>query len=193
MIYYIVYFLTKFVSLIYFPRKIYGREYIPEKGGFIIACNHVSNLDPVVMGISCKRRISFMAKYELFQKQPLGFILTKLGAFSVKRGEADFGALKEAVKRLKKGKPVLIFIEGTRQTGEVPSKALPGVGFLAVKANVPVIPVYINGTQDVMPPGSKTLTCKSVTVRFGPAVQHDPKDTYEQISDKILKDIYNLK
>ena len=193
MIYYIVYFLTKLVSFLYFPRKIYGHEHIPDSGGFIIASNHVSNLDPVVLGISCKRRINFMAKYELFQKQPLGFILTKLGAFSVKRGEADFGALKEAVKRLRKGKPVLIFIEGTRRIGDVPSQAQAGIGFLAVKANVPVIPVYLEGTQNVMPPGSKIFTRNPVTVRFGPPVAYNREDPYQAIADAILKNIYSLK
>ena len=175
MIYYIVYFLTKAVSFFYFPRRIYGREHIPAQGGFIIASNHVSNLDPVVMGISAIRRINFMAKIELFQTQPLGFILKELGAFPVKRGEADLGALKEALKRLKKGAPVLIFLEGTRRIGNAPSEAQPGIGFLAVKSGVPVIPVFVSGTAKVMPPGAKSFTRGPVAVHFGPPVAFDPK------------------
>ena len=193
MIYYIVYFLTKLVSLVYFPRVIYGHEHIPIAGGFVLACNHVSNLDPVVMGISAKRRINFMAKIELFRKQPLGFILTKLGAFAVKRGVVDFGALKEAVKRLNKGQPVLMFIEGTRRIGDALPKAQPGAGFLAVKAKVPVIPVYMDGTQNVMPPRRKFLVRNTVTVRFGPPVNVDPREPYQTIADGILRDIYRLK
>ena len=193
MIYYLTYFFTKFLSLIYFPRTIYGHEHIPLKGGFVLASNHVSNLDPVVMGISAQRRINFMAKIELFRKQPLGFFLTKLGAFAVKRGEADFGALKEAVKRLKKGQAVLMFVEGTRRIGDTASKAQPGVGFLAVKANVPVIPVYVDGTQNVMPPRSKFFIRNKVTIRFGPPVNFNPRDSYQTIADSILRDIYGLK
>ena len=193
MIYYITYFLTKFVSLIYFPRTIYGYEHIPLNGGFILASNHLSNLDPVVMGISAGRRINFMAKIELFRKQPLGFLLTKLGAFPVKRGEADFGALKEAVKRLNKGKPVLMFIEGARRAGDALPKAQPGVGFLAVKAKVPVIPVYVDGTQNVMPPRHKFLVRNPVTIRFDPPVNVDPLAPYQTIADGILRGIYCLK
>ena len=193
MIYYITYFLTKLLALVYFPRTIYGHEHIPVYGGFVLASNHVSNLDPVVLGISAKRRINFMAKIELFQKQPLGFFLRKLGSFPVKRGEADFGALKEAVKRLRKGLPVLMFVEGARRIGDVPSKAQPGVGFLAVKANVPVIPVYVDGTQHVMPPRSKFFIRHPVTVRFGPPVKFNPGDSYQTVSDSILRDIYSLK
>ena len=192
MIYYIVYFLTKFVSFLYFPRKIYGHEHIPRHGGFILACNHVSNLDPVVMGVSALRRINFMAKIELFQQQPLGFILKKLGAFPIKRGEADFGALKETVKRLKQGKPVLVFVEGTRRVGNAEPQAQPGVGFLAVKACVPVIPVRVDGTQNAMPQGSKSLVRNPVTVRFGAPVPVDPKQPYVEISQSVLNAIYAL-
>jgi 1-acyl-sn-glycerol-3-phosphate acyltransferase len=191
MVYYIVYFFTKFVSFFLFPRTIYGKEHIPLTGGVIFASNHVSNLDPVVLGVSCIRRMNFMAKDSLF-KGFLGWLLVKLGSFPVKRGEADLSALKEAIKRLKKGKALLIFVEGTRRIGNELSQAQPGVGFIAVKAGVPVIPVYINGTQDVMPPGSKTVTRKPVTVRFGPAVKTNPQDSYQQIADSILKDIYSL-
>lgn len=192
MIYYIIYFLTKLVSLVYFPRKITGHEHIPRTGGFIIASNHISNLDPVVLGISSLRRINFMAKIELFQKQPLGFILTKLGSFPIKRGSADLSALKEAIRRLKKGKPVLMFVEGTRRIGNAKPVAQAGVGLIAVKANVPVIPVFVNGTQNVMPPGAKFLKRNPVTVTFGPPVSYDPTLSNEAIAQKILDDIYAL-
>ena len=192
MIYYLTYFFTRAVSFFYFPRRIYGREHIPATGGFIIASNHVSNLDPVVMGISAMRRINFMAKIELFQKKLLGFILKELGAFPVRRGEADLWALKEAIKRLKKGNPVLIFLEGTRRVGDAPSQAQPGIGFLAVKSGVPVIPVYISGTEKVMPPGSRSFTRNPVSVRYGPPVVFDPKAPYEAIADAILQSIYRI-
>ncbi len=192
MIYYITYFLTKILSFIYFPRRIYGREHLPANGGFIIASNHISNLDPVVMGISAFHRINFMAKYELFQKQPLGFFLRELGAFPIKRGTGDFGAFKESIKRLKKGTPILVFVEGTRRIGDTPSHAQPGIGLLAVKSGVPVIPVYINGTEKAMPPGAKFFTRHLVSVRYGPPVKFDPQAPYTTIADAILQDINRI-
>ena len=94
-------------------------------------------MDPVVLGICSVRRLNFMAKIELF-KGLLGFFLTKLGAFPFKRGESDFGAMREALRRLKEGHVVLIFVEGTRRIGNEPSKAQAGVGFLAMKSGVPL-------------------------------------------------------
>ncbi len=92
-----------------------------------------------------------MAKIELF-KGALGFFLTQLGAFPVKRGESDFGAMREALKRLKEGRVILIFVEGTRRIGNEPSKAQAGVGFLAMKSGVPVVPVYVKGRIRSWPP-----------------------------------------
>src|SRR5580698_6536621 len=98
MIYYFTYFATKVLSWVYFPFTAYQTENIPRHGGFILASNHVSNLDPVLLGICSVRRLNFMAKIELF-KGALGFFLTKLGAFPIKRGEGDFGAMKESLRR----------------------------------------------------------------------------------------------
>src|SRR5271156_1010312 len=132
MIYYITYFLTKILSLVYFPYKTQDAKNIPRQAGFILASNHISNLDPGVLGICSVRRLNFMAKIELF-KGLLGFFLTHLGSFPVKRGESDFGAMREAIRRLKNGRVILIFVEGTRRIGNEPSKAQAGVGFLAMK------------------------------------------------------------
>src|SRR5476649_340272 len=132
MIYYVTYFLTKILSWLYFPYKAFNTRNIPRQGAFILASNHISNLDPVLLGICSVRRINFMAKIELF-KGLLGFFLTHLGAFPVKRGESDFGAMREALKRLKNGRVILIFVEGTRRIRNEPSKAQAGVGFLAMK------------------------------------------------------------
>ncbi len=191
MVYYVVYFLTKFVSFFYFPRNIHGHEHIPAHGGFILASNHISNLDPVVLGISSKRRINFMAKDTLF-KGILGWVLPKLGAFPIKRGAADISAFKETYGRLNNGKPVLIFVEGTRRAENAVPKAQPGIGLVAVRSKVPVIPVFIDGTQNVMPQGSKAMVRGTVTVRFGPAIQFDPKMDYQGIAQVILDGIYSL-
>ena len=107
-----------------------------------------------------------MAKIELF-KGLWGFFLTRLGAFPVKRGEADFGAMREALRRLKEGRVVLIFVEGTRRIGKEPSKAQAGVGFLAMKSGVPVVPVYVQGTDKVMAPGAKFFKRGPVSADFG--------------------------
>ena len=191
MIYYIVYFLTKAVSWLFFPFTAYNTRLIPRRGGFILASNHTSYLDPVVLGICSVRRMNFMAKKELF-KGALGYILTKLGSFPVKRGEADLGAMKEGIKRLKNGRVVLIFVEGTRRVGNEPSKAHPGAGFLAIKSGVPVVPVFLKGTDKVMPPGAKFFNRGRVYATFGEPFSVNGAPTYEEASRRILDKIYAL-
>jgi len=191
MIYWIVYFLTKVVSWIFFPFTAYQTARIPRQGAFILASNHISNLDPVLLGICSVRRLNFMAKIELF-KGVLGFILTRLGSFPVKRGEADLGAMKEALKRLKNGRVVLIFVEGTRRIGNATPKAQAGVGFLAIKSGVPIIPVYVKGTNQVMAPGSKSIKRGFVSATFGEPFYVNDAPTYEEASQRILDKIYAL-
>ena len=191
MIYYITYFLTKILSCFYFPYKALQTRNIPRQGAFILASNHISNLDPVVLGICSVRRLNFMAKIELF-KGALGFFLTNLWAFPIKRGESDFGALREALRRLKEGRVVLIFVEGTRRIGNEPTKAQAGVGFLAKKSGVPIVPVYVQGTDKVMAPGTKFFKRGPVSATFGEPFFVNDAPTYEEASQRILDKIYAL-
>ena len=191
MIYWIVYFLTKVVSWTYFPFSAHQTRNIPRQGAFILASNHISNLDPVLLGICSMRRINFMAKIELF-KGALGYVLTRLGSFPVKRGEADFGAMREALRRLKEGRVILIFVEGTRRIGNEPSKAQAGVGFLAMKSGVPIVPVYVQGTNKVMAPGTKFFKRGPVSATFGEPFFVSDAPTYEEASQRILDKIYTL-
>jgi 1-acyl-sn-glycerol-3-phosphate acyltransferase len=191
MIYWIVYFVTKVVSWLFFPFTAHQTRNIPRQGAFILASNHISNLDPVVLGICSVRRINFMAKIELF-KGALGYVLTRLGAFPVKRGESDFGAMREALKRLKNGRVILIFVEGTRRIGNEPPKAQGGVGFLAMKSGVPVVPVYLHGTNQVLAPGTKFVKRGPVSATFGKPFFVNNAPSYEEASQCILDKIYAL-
>ncbi len=192
MIYRLTRALTVFISKIFFPAKVIGKEHIPKEGHFIIASNHRSNLDPVVLAICIPYRISFVAKESLFQKKFLGWYLPKLEAFPIRRNVSDFRAIREALRRIKKFRGTLIFPEGRRnaQEGEVQS----GVGFLARKAGVPVIPVNISGTERMMPQGSKRFKRfrQRIRVVFGPAIIIDPKSSFHDISKKIVQEIKAL-
>ncbi len=191
MIYYIVYFSTKVLSWAFFPFTAHQTCNIPRQGGFILASNHASNLDPMLLGICSVRRINFMAKIELF-KGFLGFLLTHLGSFPVKRGESDFGAMREALRRLKEGRVILIFVEGTRRIGNEPSKAQAGVGFLAMKSGVPIVPVYVQGTNKVWAPGTKFFKRGPVSATYGKPFFINDAPTYEEAAQRILDKIYAL-
>ena len=130
--------------------------------------------------------------FSLKPTDALGYILTRLGSFPVKRGEADFGAMREGLRRLKEGRVILIFVEGTRRIGNEPSKAQAGVGFLAMKSGVPIVPVFVRGTNQVMAPGTKFLKRGPVTATFGEPFFVNDAPSYEEASQRILDKIYAL-
>ncbi len=167
MFYWLVWIITRIISFFAFPLKVIGGENIPSKGPFILASNHVSNLDPVVIPISCRRRLSFLAKDTLFSHWLLGSFLRGLDAFPIKRGKADISAIKGVLGRLKQGKPVVVFPEGTRVIDESKRKVQAGVGLIVGKARVPVVPFFIDGTQRVMAKGDKKIKRGLVTVKIG--------------------------
>lgn len=125
--------------------EVIGRENFPKSGGVLLCTNHISNLDPPVVGITCKRPVSFMAKEELFRVPILKWILPNVKAFPVKRGMSDRGALRSGLALLKEGEILGLFPEGTRsKTGKV-GKGLAGAGFFALRSEASIIPCAIVG------------------------------------------------
>lgn len=172
--------------------KSVGWENVPRKGGVIIASNHVSNIDPPAVGIASKRRINFIAKEELFDNLFFGWWFKWVGAVPVKKNSADLSALKTAMNLLKQGSAIILFPEGTRSKDGSMGKPQPGVGFLAAKSDVPVIPAFVKGTEKAMPKGAKFLRLHNVTVYFGRPVEIDKNMPYEDIAEKIMDDIRRL-
>ncbi|MFN2616354.1 MAG: 1-acyl-sn-glycerol-3-phosphate acyltransferase [Thermoleophilaceae bacterium] len=132
--------------VLYFRLRRTGRRHIPD-GAVILATNHRSFLDPFLVGICASHPVYFMAKKELFRNRLLGWLLSRLGAFPVRRGESDAEAVRTSLELLERGQPVVIFPEGTRiRTG---SLAAPrrGVGRLALASGAPVVPIAIKGSE----------------------------------------------
>lgn len=118
-----------------------GKQHVPRKGGVVVAVNHFSALDPPMMGVSVPREISFMAKRELFDNPLQRAVWKGLHAFPVDRKGNDVSAIKEAMRRLKAGRAVGVFIQGTRNASD--AEALDGASFLAQRAGVPLQPAGI--------------------------------------------------
>lgn len=163
-VYNVLRFLFRLLFLTVFRWKVEGEENIPAYGGAIIAPNHISLWDPPLMGAALSRRIHFMAKEELFSYPVFSWIITQLKAFPVKRGAADRNAIRTAVTLLEQGELVGLFPEGTRGKNGILGPAEPGVLMIAVKANVPIIPVAIIGTNQV---GRFPILFPRFIVRFG--------------------------
>ena len=181
--------LVSLVSLVFYPCKIIGRKNVPRQGGFILASNHESNIDPMLLPVVCPRQMRFMAKDSLFTNPILGAIIRTGGGFPVKRGRPDKGAMGEFLRQLELGYPVLIFPQGTRGG----AKPQAGVGFLAVKSGKPVLPTYIEGTDAVLAKGKALPQRHPVRVVFGEPMTFGPDESAEDVAQKVMAAIWALK
>lgn len=155
------------IAKVMFRLQIEGEKFVPRKGPAILAANHVSYIDPVIIGIAVRRPIHFMAKKELFRFGVFGWLLRRLGAFPVNRHRINLQAFKQAASLLKAGEIVAIFPEGTRGDGVQLRPAKPGIGLIAAQTGVPVIPVWHRGTAKALPRGAWLPRPHRITVRFG--------------------------
>ena len=121
-------------------------ENFPSKGGAVLCSNHNGSLDMFFIGYKLPRLVHYMSKEELFRNPILGALIRWVGAFPVKRGKVDIESIKTAIKILKEGNVMGIFPEGTRHKEGVRTEVKPGVAMIAMKANVPVIPVALEGS-----------------------------------------------
>ncbi len=191
-----LYCLGKFLSFllcsIVLRMKVCGQENIPKKGGFILASNHASYLDPLAVGVACPRNLNYMARHDLFRNPFFGWILSQVGAFPVKRNSADISALKEAMGRVKAGKGLLLFPEGSRSVDGNLSEAQAGIGFLAAKLEVPVIPTVVKGTGKALSKGDKFIRPTKISVCFGKEILIERSMPYKDIAQEIMNGIGRL-
>jgi len=144
-----------------------GAENIPATGPVLLAPNHRAYVDPPYLSMITRRQLHLMAKAELFQVPVLGKWITGLGAFPVKRGAADRGALRLAMAELKAGHVVGIFPEGTRADPGTLLPAEKGFALIAKQTGVPIVPVALEGTDQVHPKHAKFFHRAHVTATIG--------------------------
>lgn len=156
---------------IVFRLEVVGGKNLPRKGPAIICSNHMSVLDPVIVGCIVDPQVNFMAKEELFEIPLFSILIRKLGAVPVKRGGADRKALKAALEKLEQEGVFGLFPEGTRNKEKDKTREpLKGVGFIAAKSRATVIPVTIRGNYIPFK--------KMKVIAHGPMIYH--KNIYEK-------------
>lgn len=183
-----------------FGLRTRGTEHVPATGPVLLVANHVSHLDPPLIGSAVPRRLTFLAKAELFEVPLFGALIRRLGARPLRREGSDAGALRAALRVLKGGGALLVFPEGTRGAEGRLGPAKPGAGMLAVVGGAPVIPVYIGGSGRAWPRGRRLPRPARVTVTFGPplplgtgGMTTSRKDAYEAASRRMMAAIADLR
>jgi 1-acyl-sn-glycerol-3-phosphate acyltransferase len=165
-----------------------GTDNLPREGGYVLAANHVSNLDPWPLGLPLwpRRFLRFMAKSELYW-WPLTYVLDGAGAFPVRRGERDVEAIATAVALARDGHVVAMFPEGTRQKKGLRKKfeARPrtGAARIALDAEVPIVPAAIKGTDGLARLGK-------LKVAYGAPLA--PEGTPQELTDRLMAEIDRL-
>jgi len=157
--------------------RVFDRHYEPADGGVLYICNHQSFLDPVLMSLALRRPVHYMARDSLFRSSPFKQLIRSLNAFPVRRGTADMAAMKEAMRRLKKGSQLVVFAEGTRTRDGRVGPFLPGVALLAQRAAKWTVPVVIDGAFEAWPRVRPLPGPGSIVVRYAaPIAQDDARD-----------------
>ena len=179
--------LTPYAAVMY-RFKVTGSEYVPAEGAAIVAPNHKSFYDSFFIGLATKRPVHFMAKTELIEGTWYGRFLCALGAFPVRRGEADPEALETARIHLEKGRVLAMFPEGTRHRDPDALRApRRGPGRLAIEAQAPIVPAAISGTEKLFIAGFIPKPIK-IQVAFTPAISPAELEATPQAAAELIQE-----
>jgi 1-acyl-sn-glycerol-3-phosphate acyltransferase len=189
---------TSYFKLFY-KHKVYGLEHIP-KGAAIIAPNHVSFLDPPIIGASFPEEVHTLAKATLFNHYGLSWMIRNLNGHPVDGTTQDLSSIKMILQLLQEDKKIVIFPEGIRSSDGKLALIKSGIGMIAQRSHAPIIPVYIHGTYEIWPRTQRfpKLLGKSVCVIGSPIYAEtfkklDRKSAQQAISQAVSDSIQNLR
>lgn len=182
--------IAKFIFHLLYRIEVVGLENIPEDGA-IICPNHYCLADPLLISIVIPRKITFMAKAELFKIPVVGWYLRQVGTYPVKRGEPDITAIKTTLRLLKDKELVGLFPEGTRSKDGKLGAANPGVALFSIRSNKRVVPVAITGSYRIF---------SKLKVNFGQPIDFSSykkdkmtNEDYLELSQIVMEHIRKLK
>ncbi|MEE9523927.1 MAG: lysophospholipid acyltransferase family protein [Thermodesulfovibrionales bacterium] len=195
-LYYFFRMMLKIFYKMYFRFEVCGHHNIPDEGGVLIAANHLSYLDPPLVGISIKRKASFIAHSGLFNIPLIGKFIESF-SIPIDRDNPKPSTIKEAVSRLKNGELVVMFPEGTRSPSGEDVSGKRGAASIAGMSRATIIPTLIEGTGKALPIDTKFIKPFKVRITFGKPLTRNPgeseKEFQQSIEDDLMDTIKNLR
>ena len=155
----------------YWRLSIDGAENLPSSSAYVVAPVHRSNIDTPLIGCITRRRLRFLGKDALWKNRTSARFLSALGGFPVHRGTVDRDALRRCIEVVEAGEPLVLFAEGTRQSGPLVHELFEGAAYVAMRTGVPIIPVGIGGSERAMPKGSKFLRPVRIAIVVGEPIE----------------------
>src|SRR5436190_3919262 len=204
-----VYFLGwcgfRMMYAVYFRWKVYSPEHVPKTGPVILASNHSSFLDPMLVGAGLHRKINYLARENLFRFPVLGWILHKWQAVPVNREGGGAKGLRAILDRLLAGGAIILFPEGTRSADGSLQPARSGIGLTVIKSSAPVVPVRVFGTFEAYNRHMRFPRPRHVAVKYGHPMVFEKlrseaktcskerlKQIYQEVADQIMTEIARL-
>jgi len=165
-----------------------GREHVPATGAFVLAPVHRSNMDTPIAACLTRRRLRFMGKDSMWKRRVPAWVFSALGGFPVARGTADREALQRCIAVLEAGEPLVLFPEGERKSGPTVEPLFDGAAYVALKAGVPIVPVGIAGSEDVMPKGARMIHPRRVHVVIGAPIMPPAATAGSRVPRSAIRD-----
>lgn len=184
---------------VYTRMSINGREHIPATGAFVLAPVHRSYPDTPIASCVTRRRMLYMGKDTMWRNRPFGWLISAMGAFPVTRGTADREAMRRAIEVLERGEPLVLFPEGERKDGPVIQPLFDGAAYVAARGKVPIIPVGIGGSAQVMPRHAKFVYPHRTCVIVGEPIEVERSETgrasrraVHEVTEKLHAELQRL-
>ena len=163
--------LARLTTSVMFSTKFYGLEHVPPTGGGLLASSHQSYLDPMLVGVRVWRPVAYMANAYLFANPLFGCMIRNVHAFPVQQGKGDRSAVNTCIQKLKEGHALCIFPEGHRTPDGEIKPLQGGAARIARRAQVPIVPVVVDGAFDAWPRKRKLPRPRPVHVMYGPPIE----------------------
>ncbi len=176
-------FFFRFFFMILFRFRSIGRTNYPVEGGGLVCSNHQSHFDPLIVGITCNRRLNFLARRTLYESKILSPLMEFLDGIPLDRDGSGIGGLKEMIRRLKRGELVALFPEGTRTSDGEVAKLKSGFTMVARRCKSVIIPVGMDGAYQVWPKGKAIPGFGRIAVSVGKPI---PFSEYKDLTDDAL-------